>query len=172
MKKFMIFLMTIAVLLLFLGGGFLFGLQSMVNPNAGEITADFHWYNKRYPEAVEVAKSMAEIGDPWAELRMGAYYMFGQGVPKDDKIAMFWLKKASVHYNASRWSQGRLFSHGQPGHFSENQDALNAQYNLSVFYLKVQSFQEIWNWHICINEMYSGNLTGPDAARFISAAQR
>ena len=58
-------------------------------------------------------RPLAEQGDTKAQTRLGTMYIWGEGVPKDNKEAARWFRKASDQgdANAQRWL-GDIYHHG------------------------------------------------------------
>ena len=105
------------------------------NPNPGERTADKFWLTGDYAKAVEVARPRAELGEPWAQLRMAIYYDAGDGVDRDPTEAAKWYKKAALQIAEGSWAEGRIIGDkGTAGYFGQRNDALIAQYRLALFY--------------------------------------
>ncbi len=106
------------------------------NPNPGERTADKHWVGGDYAAALEIARPRAELGEPWAQLRMAIYYDVGNGVDKDPAEAAKWYKKAAVQMAEGSWAEGKILGEtGKSGYFGQRNDALIAQYRLARLYL-------------------------------------
>lgn len=49
----------------------------------------------RYAQAISLLVPLANQSNSQAQFRLGMMYYHGQGVPEDEKIAVFWLKKAA-----------------------------------------------------------------------------
>ena len=108
-----------------------------LNPNPGERTVDNLWLYENYDRALLILRSAAEGGEPWAQLRLGVFYEFGNGVTKDPRQAAEWYKKAAKQEAEGGWAQGQTVgAMGKPGFFNQNSDALIAQYQLSGYYLR------------------------------------
>jgi len=58
------------------------------------------YHDKDYATAVQEFSSMADKGNPEAQLILGKMYMMGQGVPKDPEQANKWLKASAAQGNA------------------------------------------------------------------------
>jgi hypothetical protein len=105
------------------------------NPNPGERTADKYWATGDFAKALEVTKPLAELGEPWAQLRMAIYYDAGDGVEKNSAQAARWYKKAAVQMAEGTWAEGKIIGDkGKTGYFGQRNDALIAQYRLAVLY--------------------------------------
>ena len=108
-----------------------------LNPNPGERTVDNHWLHENYDRALPILRPSADAGEPWAQLRLGVFYEFGNGVPKDFQKAAEWYKKAAKQETHGGWARGQTIgSMGKPGFFNQNSDALIAQYQLSGYYVR------------------------------------
>jgi hypothetical protein len=59
----------------------------------------------RYPQAVEMLKPFANNGNPVAQAKLGNLYFYGQGLPEDEVMAVFWWKKAAAQGNADAMFQ-------------------------------------------------------------------
>ncbi len=107
-----------------------------LNPNPGERTVDNLWLRENYDRALPILTSRAKAGEPWAQLRLGVFYEFGNGVPKNLQQAAEWYKKAAKQEARGGWAQGQIIGAvGRPGFFNRNSDALIAEYQLSGYYL-------------------------------------
>lgn len=120
---------VLAIMLLVLAG------CAGMNPNPGERTADTNWEMGNYSKSLEVARTAAERGDPWAQLRMGIYYNSGYGVEVDIPKAVEWYKKAARQLEEGKWAEGYIVgATGKYGYFGQKNDALIAQYRLADIY--------------------------------------
>lgn len=59
----------------------------------------------RHAQAAQWLAPLADSGNPTAQLRLGNLYYHGQGLPEDEKLAIFWWKKAAAHGNADAMFQ-------------------------------------------------------------------
>lgn len=59
----------------------------------------------RYAQAAEWLSPLANGGNAQAQLRLGTLYYHGQGMQEDEKMAIFWWKKAASHGNAEAMFQ-------------------------------------------------------------------
>jgi len=50
----------------------------------------------RYAEAIQLLTPLANQSNSQAQFRLGMMYYHGQGVPEDEKLAVYWLKKAAA----------------------------------------------------------------------------
>jgi TPR repeat protein len=113
----------------------------VANPNPGERKSDEYWSRRDYAKAIEITKPRAELGDPWAQLRMGFYYDAGHGVPHDLQQAVNWYEKAAAQMAEGGWAEGSVIKSvneegRQRGHFGARKDALIAQWRLANIYYK------------------------------------
>ncbi len=115
----------------------LFGCASGPNPNPGERSADIAAERGAYAKALEIVKPRANLGEPWAQLRMGIYYESGVGVEKNGSKAVEWYRKIAVREKSDKWAKGYIVgATGKAGYFAENEDALIAQWQMSGIYLE------------------------------------
>ncbi len=106
-----------------------------LNPNPGERSVDISWTSTNFERAFNLAKSHAEQGEPWAQLRLGIFYENGWGVEQDSRQARHWYEKAMRHKGTGGWANGKLIGAiGEPGYFNQNSDALIAEFNLAQLY--------------------------------------
>lgn len=49
----------------------------------------------RYTQAVQLLSPLATQSNSQAQFRVGMMHYHGQGVPEDEKVAVYWLKKAA-----------------------------------------------------------------------------
>lgn len=49
----------------------------------------------QYSQAVQLLKPLASQSNSQAQFRLGMMYYHGQGVPEDEKMAVYWLKNAA-----------------------------------------------------------------------------
>ncbi|UCD15606.1 MAG: sel1 repeat family protein [Candidatus Omnitrophota bacterium] len=108
-----------------------------LNPNPGERITDMAWDYGNYSRALSIIRPAAEKGEPWAQLRLGAFYELGAGVDKNIKEAIRWYGKAAVQQGQGGWAKGLIVgSMGRSGYFNQHSDALVAQYQLANIYLQ------------------------------------
>jgi hypothetical protein len=110
-----------------------------VSPNPGERRADSFWGQGDFSSALEITEPHAQLGEPWAQLRMGFYYDAGQGVPQDLGKAIDWYSKVAAQMAEGDWADGKfiLEEDGPPrqtGHFGKRKDALIAKWRLATIY--------------------------------------
>jgi len=84
--------------LLFAGGVLalaLFGTKA-----AGPLEdAESAFHRGDYAAAVQIFRSLAEGGDAGAQYSLGWMYATGEGIPRNDKQALFWFRKAAEQGN-------------------------------------------------------------------------
>lgn len=69
---------------------------SLSAPGFADVKAGYDaWGQGDYAKAVTEWRPLAEAGDPDAQYNMGQAYRAGQGVPKDEAIAVDWFRKAA-----------------------------------------------------------------------------
>lgn len=59
----------------------------------------------RHAEAAQSFQALANAGNPMAQYRLGNLYYHGQGLQEDEKLALFWWKKAAAHGHAEAMFQ-------------------------------------------------------------------
>jgi hypothetical protein len=59
----------------------------------------------RAADAAQMLQTLADSGDPAAQYRLGNLYYHGQGLQEDEKLALFWWKKAAAHGHAEAMFQ-------------------------------------------------------------------
>ena len=150
---------TIAVALVALG--FVLGVYSQPLKQAGadliaalgltrpysEIDAAAAAYEKRdYATALSLARPLAEQGDARAQALLGLIYYRGQSVPRNDKEAVRWFRRAADQGNASAQFHLGIMSaegHGVSQDYADaarwyrlaaKQGHPQAQYNLGLSY--------------------------------------
>jgi TPR repeat protein len=104
---------------------------------------------KDYAIAVEIWRTLAEKGDPEAELQLGTMYEIGKGVPQSSELAASWFEKSARQGNASAqfllatsYAKGRgvpvnLYTARQWYEKSADQNNSAAQTNLALFILSM-----------------------------------
>ncbi|MCK9283264.1 MAG: sel1 repeat family protein [Rhodocyclaceae bacterium] len=50
-----------------------------------------------YSQAIQLLTPLANQSNSQAQFRLGMMYYHGQGVPEDEKLAVYWLKNAATH---------------------------------------------------------------------------
>jgi TPR repeat protein len=68
----------------------------------------------RYAQAIQLLNPLASQSNSQAQFRIGMMHYHGQGVPEDEKLAVFWLKKAAAQGNAeAMFELGNAYLLGQ-----------------------------------------------------------
>lgn len=125
---------------------------SVLDPNPGEKEADTYIQKKEYAQAIHLIEPRAEQGLPWAQLRLGIAYEYGQGKKQNFSMAVEWYRKAARQMVDLPWSDGvQLLSAGDAGYFNQNNDARVAQYLIARIYAEGRSGidknpLEAWLW--------------------------
>jgi hypothetical protein len=88
-------ILTALVLLLALTGGLANADDNTLAQEANAALAQ-----KDYKTAFTKFSILAEQGKPAAQFNLGAFYLNGQGVQKDDKLAFEWFRKSAAQGNA------------------------------------------------------------------------
>ena len=78
------------------------------NPNPGERNVDVAWNANNVEQAYRQAIQKAQLGEPWAQLRVGIFYENGWGVEQNIDKAEYWYKQAAVQETTSQWAEGIL----------------------------------------------------------------
>ncbi len=103
-----------------------------MNPNPGERTTDMAWTSGDFQKAYMTVKPAADRGEPWAQLRLGIFYMNGWGVEKNPHVAAEWYERALAQKTNGEWAEGLMVGAvGKPGYFNQNSDARIAEFNLA-----------------------------------------
>lgn len=120
----------------------------------------------RHKQAVQMLTPLANSGNALAQYRLGMLYYNGQGVGEDEKLAIYWWKKAAAQGNVeSMFQLGSAFLFGsQTAKFVPDPDReaamwyfqaasaghAEAQYHLGLLFLAgkgvVESRQEAARW--------------------------
>lgn len=67
----------------------------------------------RHNQAVQMLTPLANAGNSLAQYRLGALYYNGQGVPEDEKQAIYWWKKAAAQgYTEAMFQLGSAYLFG------------------------------------------------------------
>lgn len=117
-------------------------------------------------DSMSVLQDLANAGNPAAQFRLGELYYHGKGIQEDEKLAVFWWKKAAAHGHAEAMFQlanAYLFGN-QAAKFVPDPDReaaiwyfqaasaghLEAQYSLGLLFLAgkgvVESRREAARW--------------------------
>lgn len=120
----------------------------------------------RHKQAVQMLTPLANSGNALAQYRLGMLYYNGQGVGEDEKLAIYWWKKAAAQGNVeSMFQLGSAFLFGtQAAKFVPDPDReaamwyfqaasaghAEAQYHLGLLFLAgkgvIESRQEAARW--------------------------
>jgi len=125
---------------------------SVFDPNPGEKEADTYIHKKEYDQAITIVEPLADQGVPWAQLRLGIAYEYGQGKKQNAVAALEWYRKAARQMVDLPWSDGvQLISAGDAGYFNQNNDARVAQYLIARMYAEGRNGisknpTEAWLW--------------------------
>lgn len=128
------------------------------NPNPGENDADTLISQKKYTEALAIIEPAAERNFPWAMLRLGIAYEYGQGKTQNYDMALSWYRKTAISTEDSAWADGLiLLSGGDKGFFNRNNDAKVAQYLVARMYSEdrqgmKKNIAEAWLWAKYVHE--------------------
>lgn len=113
------------------------------NPNPGERITDVSWTSGQHIQGWPAVLERAQRGQPWAQLRMGIFYVYGWGVEQSFEEAAKWYARASVQLTDGDWANGLLVgAYGKAGYFNQNSDAYMARYNLSEFFLNARGVKK------------------------------
>lgn len=82
--------------LLLLTGFLAFTLPAAADPLSVAIQA---YESGRYAQALQLLTPLANESNSQAQFRVGMMHYHGQGVPEDEKLAVFWLRKAAAQGN-------------------------------------------------------------------------
>ena len=112
----------------------------------------------RHAQGVQLLVPLANSGNAFAQYRLGMLYFHGQGVGEDEKIAIYWWKKAAAQGNVeSMFQLGSAFLFGnQIAKFVPDPDReaamwyfqaasaghAEAQYHLGLLFLAGKGVQE------------------------------
>jgi len=135
---------------------------SVFDPNPGEKEADTYIYKKEYDQAITIIEPLAEQGLPWAQLRLGVAYEYGQGKKQSAAAALEWYRKAARQMVDLPWGDGiQLISAGDAGYFNQNNDARVAQYLIARLYAEGRkdigkNLTEAWLWAHYAQQSSSG----------------
>jgi TPR repeat protein len=120
----------------------------------------------RYAQAIQLLTPLANESNSQAQFRLGMMYFQGQGVPEDEKLAVYWFKKAATQGNANAMFElGNVYLLGRQAALlvpdPDREAALwyfqaasaghaEAQYHLGLLFLAgkgvVDSRKEAANW--------------------------
>lgn len=140
----------------------------------------------RHTQAAQMLAPLANNGNVLAQYRLGVLYYNGQGIPEDEKQAIFWWKKAAAQGHAeSMYQLGSAYLFGSStAKFVSDPDReaatwyfqaasaghADAQYHLGLLFLAgkgvVQNHQEAARW------MKKAAAQGhPEAKKAVSAME-
>jgi len=102
------------------------------NPNIGERTADIANYMGKHEK--ELATLHSHAREPWAQLRLGMVYEYGDGVETNYTKALEWYLRAALQHGKGRWAEGEFLAVGKRGYYGVNYDAGNAQLRIARMY--------------------------------------
>jgi len=147
---------------------FVAGLLTLALPAAADTLGDgLQAYDAgRYAQAIKLLVPLANESNSQAQFRVGMMYYLGQGVPEDEKLAVFWLKKAAAQGNTeAMFELGSVFLLGHQAAMlvpePDREAALwyfqagsaghaEAQYRLGLLFLAgkgvVESRKEAMSW--------------------------
>lgn len=120
----------------------------------------------RYAQAIKLLTPLANESNSQAQFRVGMMYYLGHGVPEDEKLAVYWLKKSAAQGNTeAMFELGNAFLLGHQAALlvpePDREAALwyfqaasaghaDAQYRLGLLFLAgkgvVESRKEAMNW--------------------------
>lgn len=113
------------------------------NPNPGERITDMGWTSGKHVQGWPYVLERAQEGQPWAQLRMGIFYVYGWGVDQSFEEAAKWYARTSVQVAEGDWANGLIIgAAGKAGYFNQNSDAYMARYNLSEFFLNARGVKK------------------------------
>jgi TPR repeat protein len=143
-------------------------LLSLVPPAAADSLGDgLQAYEAgRFGQALQLLTPLANQSNSQAQFRLGMMYFQGQGVPEDEKLAVYWFKKAATQGNANAMFElGNVYLLGRQAALlvpdPDREAALwyfqaasaghaEAQYHLGLLFLAgkgvVDSRKEAANW--------------------------
>ncbi len=136
---------------------------SAFNPNPGETEADTYLVKKDYAAALAIIEPLAEQNIPWAQLRLGIAWEYGQGKTQNHQEALHWYRKVAVQRTELPWADGvHLISAGEKGFFNQNNDAKVAQYLIARLYYQggkgvKPDLAEAWLWSQYVYKLSEGN---------------
>lgn len=138
-------------------------------------------------DSITVLQDLAGAGNPAAQFRLGELYYHGKGIQEDEKLAVFWWKKAAAHGHAEAMFQlanAYLFGN-QAAKFVPDPDReaaiwyfqaasaghLEAQYSLGLLFLAgkgvVESRREAARWF-----RKASKLGHPEAGKALQSLEK
>lgn len=120
----------------------------------------------RYEQAIGLLTPLANQSNSQAQYRLGMMHYYGQGVPEDEKRAIFWLRKAATQgHTHAMFDLGNAYLLGQEAaklvpdpdreaalwYFqAASAGHMEAQYHLGLLFLAgkgvIESRKEAMNW--------------------------
>jgi TPR repeat protein len=68
----------------------------------------------RYSQAIQLFTPLANQSNSQAQFRLGIMHYYGQGVPEDEKLAVYWLRKAALQgHTEAMFELGNAYLLGQ-----------------------------------------------------------
>jgi len=135
---------------------------SVFTPNPGENEADTLIQKKQYDKANAIIEPLANQGIPWARLRLGIAYEYGQGKPQDAAEAITLYHAVALQMQESAWADGlQILSAGDKGYFNQNSDARVAQYLMARLYFHggrglTRDIAAAWHWATYVQSTSGG----------------
>lgn len=149
--------------LLFLTGLLLVSLPAFADALGDGMEA---YEEGRYEQAIQLLTPLADQSNSQAQFRLGMMHYQGQGVPEDEKLAVYWLRKSAVQGNSdAMFELGNAFLFGREASklvpepdreaalwYFQAASAGNAQaqYHLGLLFLAgkgvINSRKEAMNW--------------------------
>lgn len=81
---------------------------------AGWDEAQAAYKKKDYKTAAREIRKLAEKGDPRAQVNLGSLYENGQGVKRNERLAVEWYAKAAEQGDVNaQYNLGQMYLHGQ-----------------------------------------------------------
>ena len=136
--------------------------EPAADPRAGDDERGEPAADKPLPKDFESLKALAEQGVAKAQHKLGWMYDFGKGVPKNDKEAVKWYRKAAEQGDAeAQTNLGYMFSNGEGVPVDDKEAAkwyrkaaeqgyASAQLNLGYMYFYgrgvLKDFREAVKW--------------------------
>jgi TPR repeat protein len=126
----------------------------LTRPSSSVEAAEAAFEKGDYQKALQLARPLAEQGDPRAQFLLGRIFLRGRGVPTDENEAVKWLRRAADQGHAgAQFSLGNLYAEGK-GVPQDNVEAAKwyraaadrgdpqAQYNLGLAYAKGEGVEQ------------------------------
>lgn len=130
------------------------------NPNIGMRTTDLIYSSGDCEGARKAAEPAALRGEPWAQLRMGAFVIDKNcPAPRTEELpkAIEWLRKAACFESKSAWERGNEFVVGPSGYFNARASSTKAAALLSNVFLNLQKPSMSWYYLDRARSQYSSN---------------